>query len=187
VVSAVDRSAVQAARHPRALAQASGLHGVLYARAEPRGRRWVAASWALTVMHLGMLEDRDRLTAADALTLCRANLPALAIGRCRWAGVAALASDIADGPLARRTGTASPFGAYADTFADAAFWSTSVLRHEADRRWRAAALAAWAAPVAAVTLLSVARGRMIDSPRPVLLRPAAALQAVVALRRLRSG
>jgi phosphatidylglycerophosphate synthase len=186
LVLAGDRSARQAARHPRALAQTTCLHTVLFALAERRGRSWVAASWALTVTHLGLLEGRDRLTAADALTLCRANLPALAAGRSRWAGVAALASDISDGRLARSTGTASAFGAYADTFADAVFWPVMVLRHEPDRRWRVSALAVWAAPVVGVAALSVVRAKMIESPRPVLLRPAAAMQAIIALRRLRS-
>jgi hypothetical protein len=39
-------------------------------------------------------------------------------------------------------------------------------------------------PVAAVTAISVQRGRMLDAPRPVLLRPAAMMQAVVAVRAL---
>jgi hypothetical protein len=46
------------------------------------------------------------------------------------------------------------------------------------------ALAVWAAPVAAVTAASIRRGRMLDAPRPVVLRPAAAMQAVVAVRAL---
>jgi len=162
----------------------TALHAGILALARGRGRAWIAVSWALAATHLGLLEERDRLSAADTLTLCRANLPALGRGCGRWVGVAAIASDVADGRVARRTGTASPFGAYADTFADAAFWTWLALRHEPDRRWRAAAIAAWVAPVAVVTVISVARGRIVEVPRSALLRPAAALQAVIALRRL---
>ncbi|WP_167345897.1 hypothetical protein RFN58_35775 [Streptomyces iakyrus] len=47
-----------------------------------------------------------------------------------------------------------------------------------------AALAAWAAPVAAVTAVAIRRGAMPERPRLTLLRPAAAMQAVVAERHL---
>ncbi|GAB2767583.1 hypothetical protein [Streptomyces bullii] len=52
---------------------------------------------------------------------------------------------------------------------------------------RAAALAAWATPVVAVTALAVRRGSMPERPRPALLRPAAAMQAVVAVRHFLRG
>ncbi|MEU3049058.1 CDP-alcohol phosphatidyltransferase family protein [Streptomyces sp. NPDC006984] len=42
----------------------------------------------------------------------------------------AVGLDLADGRLARHQGTSSPFGDYADTFADAAFWTWLTLRHE---------------------------------------------------------
>lgn len=96
----------------------------------------------------------------------------------------AVASDLADGRLARRQGSETPFGAYADSLADAAFWSWLTLRHEPNRALRAAALAAWALPVGAIAVGSLARGRMVERPRPAVLRPAAALQALVAVRRL---
>lgn len=183
---AARRSLLQAARRPRALAEVTALHGVLHALAAGRrpGRRWVAASWTLAVLHLGMLEHRNRLTTADALTLVRANLPALPGGAGRVSGVLAICLDLADGRLARHQGTTSPFGEYADTFADAAYWMWLTARHEPSRTVRAAAVAAWALPVVAVTGLAVHRGTMPERPRPVLLRPAAALQAVVALRHL---
>ncbi|MCH0565948.1 MULTISPECIES: CDP-alcohol phosphatidyltransferase family protein [unclassified Streptomyces] len=183
---AVRRSLRQAARRPRALAELTLLHGALYVPAYGRrpGRRWVTTSWALAVLHLGLLEHRTRLTLPDALTLVRANLPALPGSAHRACGMLAIGLDVADGRLARRRGTVSPFGAYADTFADAAFWMWLTLRHEPDRAVRAAAVAAWAFPVTAVTGLALYRGAMPEQPRPVLLRPAAALQIVVALRRL---
>ncbi len=144
----------------------------------------MTTSWALTALHLGLLEHRTRLTAPDALTLLRANLPALPGGAARASGVLAIGLDLVDGRLARHQGTASPFGEYADTFADAAYWMWLTLRHEPSPAVRTAAVAAWALPVAAVTGLALRRGTMPERPRPVLLRPAAALQAVVALRHL---
>lgn len=181
---AADRSARQAARRPRALAQLTVLHGLLLVRAGRRGtgRGWVLTSWTLSVLHLGLLEHRDRLAPADALTLIRGNLPATAIGSCRWSGFLAIALDLADGRLARRQDTVTPFGDYADSFADTAYWIWLTLRHEPSRTVRAVAIAAWAAPVVTVTALAIRRGAMPERPRPTLLRPAAAMQAVVALR-----
>ncbi|MFF4500434.1 CDP-alcohol phosphatidyltransferase family protein [Streptomyces sp. NPDC001401] len=182
---AAHQSVRQAACRPRALAQVTVVHGVLLAVARGRaGRRWVTATWGLAVLHLGLLEHRDRLSPADVLTLLRANLPATAAGSCRWSGVLALASDLADGRLARRQGTGTPFGDYADSLADAAFWTWLVLRHEPSRTARAAALTAWAVPVTAVTAVALRRGAMPERPRPAFLRPAAAMQVVVAVRHL---
>ncbi len=183
------RSLRQAALHPKALAQLTVLHATMFAAATGRrpGRRWVATSWALAVTHLGLLEGRTRLTPADALTVIRAILPALPGGGSRWSAPLAIALDLADGRTSRRHGTASPFGDYADTFADAAFWSWLTWRHEPSRTVRAAALAAWTLPIATVTALALHRGTMPERPRPAVLRPAAAMQAVVALRYLTRG
>ncbi|MFB9388551.1 CDP-alcohol phosphatidyltransferase family protein [Streptomyces coeruleoprunus] len=183
---ATRRSLVQAVRRPRALAELTALHGALYAVAAGRrpGRRWVTTSWALAVLHLGLLEHRTRLSGADVLTLLRANLPALPGGAGRASGVLAVGLDLADGRLARRQGTTSPFGDYADSFADAAYWTWLTLRHEPSRTVRAAAVAAWSLPVVTLTGLALRHGTVPERPRPVLLRPAAVLQAVVALRRL---
>ena len=74
---------------------------------------------------------------------------------------------------------AREFGDYADTIADAAFWTWLTLRHEPSRTVRAAAIAAWALPVAAVTAVAISRGTMPERPRPALLRPAAAMQGIV--------
>jgi hypothetical protein len=160
---AAHRSLHQAASRPQALAQVTALHGLLLALARHRrpGRLWVAASWTLSALHLGLLDHRERLAIADAATL-----------------------DVADGRLARRQGTVSPFGDYADTLADAAFWTWLTLRHEPSRTVRAAAIAAWALPAVTVTVIAVGRGAMPDRPRPALLRPAAAMQCIVALRHL---
>lgn len=185
---ATDRSVRQAARRPRALVEITALHCLLLAvppdhdRDRGRGRGWVTTSWTLCVLHLGLLERRDRLSPADALTLIRGNLPALAMGSNRWSGVLAIASDLADGCLARHQATVSPFGDYADSFADAAYWTWLALRHEPSRTVRAAAIAAWAVPVVTVTAVGIRRGTMSERPRPTLLRPAAAMQGIVALR-----
>lgn len=181
---AVGRSARQAARRPRALGQITVLHGLLLARAGQQrpGRVWVATSWTLSVLHLGLLEHRDRLAPADVLTLIRGTLPATATGSSRWSGLLAIALDLADGRLARNQGTVSPFGDYADSFADAAYWTWLTLRHEPSRTVRAAGIAAWALPVVTVTAIGIRRGIMPERPRPALLRPAAAMQGVVAVR-----
>lgn len=183
---AADRSARQAARRPRALGQVTALHCLLLARAGQRrpGRGWVAASWALGVLHLGLLEHRDRLAPADVLTLIRGNLPAMAVGSSRWSGLLAITLDVADGRLAREQGTVSPFGDYADSLADAGYWTWLTLRHEPSRAVRVAAIAAWAVPVVTVTAVGIHRGSMPERPRPALLRPAAAMQGIVALRHL---
>ncbi|MDQ0841063.1 CDP-alcohol phosphatidyltransferase family protein [Streptomyces sp. V1I6] len=181
---AAQRSLRQAARRPQALAELTVLHGLLLALARGRrpGPRWVATSWALTVAHLGLLERRGRLGAADALTVIRANLPALPGGAGPWSAPLAIALDLADGRLARRHGTDSPFGDHADTFADAAYWIWLTLRHETDRTVRSAAVAVWVLPVVTLTAVALHRGAMPERPRPTLLRPAAAMQAVVAFR-----
>lgn len=181
---AAGRSARQAARRPRALGQITALHGLLLARAGKQrpGRGWVATSWTLSVLHLGLLEHRDRLAPADVLTLIRGTLPATATGSSRWSGLLAIALDLADGRLARNQGTVSPFGDYADSFADAAYWTWLTLRHEPSRTVRAAGIAAWALPVVTVTAIGIRRGSMPERPRPALLRPAAAMQGVVAVR-----
>lgn len=153
----------QATRRPRALGEATALHALLLATArDRRGQVWVATSWTLTVLHLGLLEHRDRLSPADALTLIRGSLPATGAGSSRWSGLLALASDLADGRLARHQGSVAPFGDYADSLADAAFWTRLVLRHEPSRTVRAAAIAAWVLPVVTVTTVAVRRGTAAD-------------------------
>lgn len=187
LISSARRSAGQAAARPRALTEVTVLHAALALAAGRPGRRWVAASWAMAATHLGMLEDRDSLGPANLVTLLRANLPALSgaaglDGLARWLPALALASDLADGRIARRSGTVTAFGQHADSLADASFWTWFALRHEPSRHVRILTLAAWAVPVLAVTAASVSHGRMTDPPRPAVLRPAAAMQAVIAVR-----
>lgn len=177
---ATRRSIGQARLHPRALVEITALHAGLGLLGGQKSRVWTATSWALAVSHLGMLEQRRSIGWANVLTLTRANLPTLTDAW--WAPVVALASDVADGRLARKLDTASPFGAAADSLADAAFWTWFAHRHEPNRCVRAAGLLAWAVPVVVVTAISVGRGRMVDAPRPILVRPAVALQAILTVR-----
>jgi phosphatidylglycerophosphate synthase len=177
---AVRRSVHQARCRPRALGEVTLLHIVFTVAGRRRHPVWTIVSWVLAATHLGMLEQRRSLGLADVITLTRANLPTLTTG---WAApVGALVSDLADGRLARGLGSTSPFGAAADSLADAAFWAWFALHHEPSRTVRAAALLAWVVPVITVTTASVGRGRMVDAPRPVLVRPAAATQAALAVR-----
>ncbi|MFC4869763.1 CDP-alcohol phosphatidyltransferase family protein [Streptomonospora arabica] len=155
----------------RAAAQTTALHAVvLYGARDRRGRVRAVACRLPAMTHLGLLEARAGLSAADALTPLRANLPALARGA--WTGPLALATDVADGRLARSTGTASPFGAYADALADASLWIAYALRHEPDPRWRGALITAWLLPAAGVTAAAFARGRMVEVPRVRGVHPA---------------
>lgn len=165
------------------MVEATLLHAAIGIFGRRSSLRWTLTSWALAITHLGMLEQRHSLGWADAVTLARANMPALSDAQ--WLAMLALASDLADGRLARALGTETPFGVAADSLADAAFWVWFALRHEPSRCLRAAALLAWLVPVVAVTATSVAGGRMADAPRPVLLRPAAVLQTTLALRAAR--
>lgn len=77
--------------------------------------RWAVASWILAITHLGLLGERTTFGWPNRLTLVRALLPAVARDY-RWAPLVALASDFADGRLARR-GDESAFGSFADPIA----------------------------------------------------------------------
>lgn len=174
------RSVQQAILHPRALAEVTVLHAA-FAVLGPRKRpAWTLTSWALAATHLGMLEHRRSIGWANAITLTRANLPTFTDHR--WTAVLAVGTDLADGRLARRIGTDSPFGAAADSLADAAFWAWFAHQHEPTRHLRTAALLAWVVPVVTVTTASLKSGRMVDAPRPTVVRPAAALQAILTAR-----
>jgi hypothetical protein len=179
------RSAGQVAAHPRAAAEVTVLHWAFAIAGRGRGRGWILVSWLMAVSHLGLLGQRRSVGWANVISLARANLPVTGEPLGRWVGVAALVSDRLDGTLARRT-QPTMFGFYADALADAAFWTWLGVRHEPSRWLRVATLAAWAVPVVAVTAASVRRGQMVESPRPLLLRPVAALQVVLAVRTLHS-
>jgi CDP-alcohol phosphatidyltransferase-like enzyme len=179
------RSGEQIVAHPRAAAEVTALHGVFLAAARGRGRWWITTSWLMAITHLGLLGPRRSIGWPNAISLTRANLVVTGAPLGRWLGVVAAASDKLDGTLARRQGP-TMFGFYADSLADAAFWTWLSGRRDPSRLVLAASVAAWAAPVAAVAAASVAKGEMVESPRPAVLRPAAAMQAVLAVRSLRS-
>jgi hypothetical protein len=175
------RSAQQVGDHPRAAAEVTALHAAFFAGAAGRGRVWIMTSWVMAITHLGLLGPRHSIGWPNAVSLARANLPATGERLGRWLGLVALASDRLDGTLARRSGP-TMFGFYADSLADAAFWTWFSVRRDPSRLIRTAAVAAWAAPVAGISATSIVAGKMVESPRPTLVRPAAAMQAVLALR-----
>ena len=173
--------------HPYAFVQLSGLHALFALAATRRGRRWVLISWAMAITHLGLLEDRRSLGWANLITLARANLPAVGDRYETVVPMLAVISDVADGAIARGTGTTTPFGRHADFLADTAMWTWHALRHEPSTTMKVITVAGWLAPVVAVTGLSVARGGMVDVPRSRWWRPLAALQAVVLARVITRG
>ena len=178
------RSGEQIAAHPRAAAEITALHAMFVAAARGHGRLWITTSWLMAITHLGLLGERRSIGWPNTISLTRANLVVTGGPLGRWLGVVAAVSDKLDGTLARRQGP-TMFGFYADSLADAAFWTWLGSRRDPSRLVLAASVAAWAAPVAAVAAASVAKGEMVESPRPALLRPAAAMQAVLAVRALR--
>lgn len=183
--STLERSLQQAAHHPHALAELSGLH-LLFALAADgrRGRRWVGLSWLLAALHLGMLEDRRDLGRPNAISLLRANLPALSHRLGPALPVIALLSDLADGRLARAEGP-TRFGAAADVVADTVTWTWWACTADPSRIVRVATLAAWVGPVLGVSVASFRRGEMVDLVTPRWLRPGAAMEVVLTFRSLR--
>jgi hypothetical protein len=171
------RSLRQAREHPLAALEVTALHLALLA-ARSGSRLRLGASWALAMTHLGLLgPDRRSIGPPSALSLLRANLPAG-----RWSPPVAIATDLADGWLARRT-TPTAFGAYADGLADVAFWVRQVWAGESNPFVRAAACAAWLLPLSAIGAAYFVTGRTVDHPRPVLARGlSAGLQALLAAR-----
>jgi phosphatidylglycerophosphate synthase len=116
------------------------------------GLAWWLAVWRMLDWHLGMSEDadgvpRDRLSAADAVTLARFWLvPALPASARSAAGLPAVivlggATDWLDGRLARRCGR-TRLGRDLDTTADLAFFSSAAI--VAYRAGRLPRLVAWA-------------------------------------------
>ena len=182
VLAASVRSAQQARAQPVALVEVSALHLMFAALGRPRGLLWIASSWALAGSHLGMLEQKQSLGWSNLITLTRANLPAVGPRLGSWLPVLAVVSDLADGAIARRTNTATPFGRHADFVADTALWTWYTLQHETSRAAKVATLSARALPIVLVATASFARGGMVDVPRSRWWRPCAAIQALVCVR-----
>ena len=189
VVDATTCSIQQAVQHREALAQTTALHGLFLIIGHGSRRRWVATSWTLTALHLGMLEDRSHLGVANTLTLVRANLPVTGTSLGRWLGMCALTTDFVDGKLARHTDTATPFGRYADPLADTVVWTwlSFTQTGRGSRAIRAAVLLTWLYPILTVTITSFRDGEMIEPPQPRWIRPATILQILIATRALRGG
>jgi phosphatidylglycerophosphate synthase len=168
------RSCEQVHAHRRAALEVTALHLALLPLARRRPLT-LLAGWLMAVTHLGLLgPDVQSIGPATALSLARAQLPPSTA-----APLSAMASDVADGWLARRT-QVTAFGAYADALADVTFWTRFGL--DCGGRLPAVlALAAWAIPAAAITTAYFARGRTIDYPRPLWMRClSAALQCAIA-------
>lgn len=175
----VARSVAQIRIRPAAATEITALHLLAF----PRNPWWAFGSWLLCITHVGLLGERSTLGWPNRLTLLRALLPALAQGR--WTSFVAMATDVADGRLARGA-EESAFGAYADPIADGVFWSWFALRWEPNRWLRWAPLTVFAATVAGISAAYFARGRSIDYPRPQTVRYAsAAAQILLTLRALR--
>jgi len=186
LAASLARSWEDAGRQRCALAEISAGHLAAAAR---RPGPWVLGSWAMAVTHLGLLGDTPRgLGWANRLTLLRANLPALAPEAPAWLGLVALATDLLDGGIARRTGGATAFGGYGDALADIAFWTWYALRHEDDAALRGLCIGVWLAPATVVTVADLSLGRAVDYPRPVGIRNlSVALQLVLTLRAVSRG
>ena len=179
LADATVRSVREARKRPVAVAEATAVHAGMAALAHPHGRVWIATSWLMTVTHLGMLEHRRTMGLPNLLTIARASLPAAAHRLGSAVPVLALLTDFVDGKLARSTGVVTRFGTQGDYLADAALWTWFTLKHEHSRGWQLATFAAWAIPVAGLTVASFAKGGMVDLPRSRWLRPAAAVEVLI--------
>lgn len=103
---------------------------------------WWIAACLMVDWHLGMLDDRDRLGAANVVTLARAGvLPAFVILGAAPAGVAlfalAGAADVLDGFLARSRGESTRLGLWLDGSVDGLMLGAAAV----------IALPAWAAAI----------------------------------------
>jgi len=174
------RSTDEVRIHPTAAAELTAIHLVAGAAGS---WRWALTSWFLCITHLGLLGDSPSLGWPNRLTLLRALLPSLAPDSPQ-ASVIALATDFADGRLARAGGE-SAFGGFADPIADGVFWSWYALRweHNPWLRWVPITLFGGSAAVIAVTYFG--RGRTIDYPRLLAVRYlSAVMQITLAVRTL---
>ncbi len=175
------RSADAVRERPIAAAELTAIHLVAAAAGS---WRWALTSWSLCITHLGLLGDSPTLGWPNRLTVLRALLPSLAPAS-RWTSLVALATDFADGRLAR-AGRESAFGAFADPIADGIFWSWYALRWEQNRWLRWVPMAIFGGSAAGIAVAYFARGRTIDYPRPLAFRYlSAVMQITLAVRTLR--
>lgn len=182
VALATRRSIATAKAHPRAFAETTVIHVLMGLLSTRRGLPWIVSTWFMAVTHLGMLDARSSIGIPNALTLARANLPAIGNRVGRWIPLIALGSDFADGKIARATGVVTPFGSSADFLADTAVWTWFTLRHENNRLLQTLTFAAWAAPVVGLTAASMYRGKLVELPRSAWFRPAAVMEIVIGVR-----
>jgi phosphatidylglycerophosphate synthase len=181
----IGRSAVRSVTQIRTRPAAAAEVTVIHLLASAGSRRWAFASWLLCITHLGLLGEQSMLGWPNRLTLLRALLPSFA-SRSPWASLVALATDFADGRLARR-GEESAFGAFADPIADGVFWSWYALRWEPNRWLRWVPLTLFASSVAGISAAYFVRGRTIDYPRVTATRYASCIaQILLTLRAVRS-
>ena len=153
----------------------------------PRALLWWAGWWAMLDWHLGMLEtaggSERPLAAHDALTLARLwSVPVVRRHPEPWLVAAAMATDLADGVLARQAGPTRlgrDFDSTADTALLAAVVAAAADRHGLDRRLLALE-AARLAVGSAVTLGSYF-GNSQPPPAQDGREPAAVLAAAGAL------
>ena len=120
-------------------------------RSSLAGLAWWALVWKMVDWHLGMVEGpqgerRERLSAADALTLARFWLAPLAARPSTRSSLAAVVaagaiSDVADGRLAARRGP-TRLGRDLDSAADSAFFGAAAAG-AARNRWLPPRAAAW--------------------------------------------
>lgn len=177
----IERSIEQARMHSAVAAEVTALHAV----AAAGSWRWALWSWLLCITHLGLLGERASLGSANRLTIARGLLPAVAPDS-RWTSILALATDLADGLLARR-GEESAFGGFADPIADGVFWSTFALRWERNHWLRWAPLAVFGVAAGAIAVSYFARGRTIDYPRLIAVRYlSVGMQVALTLRALQT-
>lgn len=182
LVHSLDRSWAQALARPAAAGEVTAA-GLLAAAARPGA--WIPAAWFLAVTHLGLLGERTSLGWANRMSLIRGILPGLAVPSA-WIALAALATDFADGRLARREGPTA-FGAYADPLADMAFWTWFALSRERNPWLRWLPFALWWLPAGAITATYFGRSESVDYPRPLALRYASGIfQALLTWRALRA-
>lgn len=185
------RSAEDARRHPRATKQIHLFHVLLLLASRSP---WPAVSWLLAWSHLGLLSEHDDgIGIANLLTLTRANLPVLAKRHSGWTAGAAALTDSLDGAFARRRGSVTAFGSFADPLADGVFWTWFAFRNDPSDVIRLLTLSVWVIPPVALAVGYFARAGVIDAPRPEWSRYlSACLQALMIARtaaraRRRSG